>query len=78
MNPNYFRPRVDLAGNHIRNTSSNLFLLLPKPVQNEDIKPAELRENDLFICYPIVVSFSFSEKLWSKVLFYLFWIQTFY
>lgn len=70
MNPNYSRPRADLAGNRIRNVSGHQGgppPPLPKPVQSEDIEPAELREEDLLICYPTMLGFSFGEKLWGKL-----------
>jgi hypothetical protein len=70
MNPNYSRPRADLAGNRIRNISSNQggpSLSLSKPVQSEDIETAELTEDDLLICCPTVLGFSFGEKLWGKL-----------
>ena len=72
MNPNYSRPRADLAGNRVRNASSHQGgppPLLPKPVQSEDIEPAELTEEDLLSCCPTVLGFGFDEKLWGE--FYL-------
>ena len=72
MNPNYSRPRADLAGNRVRNASSHQGgppPPLPKPVQSEDIEPAELTEEDLLICCPTVLGFGFDEKLWGE--FYL-------
>lgn len=66
MNPNYSRPRADLAGNRIRNASGGTPLPLPRPVQSEDVEPAELREDDLLIYCPTVLGFSFGEKLWGR------------
>ncbi|KAL5322937.1 hypothetical protein ACEPPN_010917 [Leptodophora sp. 'Broadleaf-Isolate-01'] len=66
MNPNYSRPRADLAGNRIRNASGGTPLPLPRPVQSEDVEPAELREDDLLIYCPTVLGFSFGEKLWAE------------
>jgi hypothetical protein len=72
MNPNYSRPRADLAGNRIQKASSYQGSPPPpplKPVQSEDIEPAELAEDDLLICCPTVLGFSFGEKVWGE--FYL-------
>lgn len=69
MNPNYSRPRADLAGTRIRNASGGPPPPLPKPVRSEDVEPAELRRDDLIICCPTVLGFSFGEKLWGE--FYL-------
>jgi hypothetical protein len=72
MNPNYSRPHANLAGNRIRNASSYQGgppPPLPKPVQSEDIEPAELTEDDLLICCPTMLGFSFGKKLWGE--FYL-------
>jgi hypothetical protein len=66
MNPNYSRLYTNLAGNRIQKVSSyqgSLPLLLLKPVQSKDIKSAELVEDDLLICYPTVLGFSFGKKV---------------
>jgi hypothetical protein len=57
MNPIYSRPRANLAESRIRNASSGL----PPPL--EDVELAKLREDDLLLCCPTVLGFSFSEKL---------------
>jgi hypothetical protein len=69
MNPNYSRPRADLAGSRNSNVSGGPPPPPSKPIQSEDVEPAELTEDDLLICCPTVLGFSFGEKLWGA--FYL-------
>jgi hypothetical protein len=64
MNPNYSRPRTDLDV-----TRPNQ----PPPgwstrtvVKSNGIEPAELTEDDLLICCPTVLGFSFGEKIWGE------------
>ena len=41
----------------------------PSQVKSNGVEPAELTEDDLLICCPTVLGFSFGEKLWGE--FYL-------
>ena len=69
MNPNYSRPRTDLDV-----TRPNKSGQPPPPgygpsnrvVKSDGIKPAELTEDDLLICCPTVLGFSFGEKQWGE------------
>ena len=69
MNPNYSRPRTDLDV-----TRPNKSGQPPPPgygpsnrvVKSDGIEPAELTEDDLLICCPTVLGFSFGEKQWGE------------
>ena len=69
INPNYSRPRADLAGSRNSKVSSGPPPPPSQPVQSEDVKLAKLTEDDLLICCLTVLGFSFGEKLWGE--FYL-------
>jgi len=67
MNPNYSRPRADLAA-----TVWDRHRLPPgyepprDQVKSDDVEPVELKEGDLLICCPTVPGFSFGEKMWVE------------
>ncbi|KAF8540209.1 P-loop containing nucleoside triphosphate hydrolase protein [Trichophaea hybrida] len=68
MNPNYSRPRTDLARTRPEGGSG------PPPggppgrdqVKSDDVEPADLTEDDFLICCPTVPGFSFGGKLWAE------------
>ncbi|PMD21103.1 P-loop containing nucleoside triphosphate hydrolase protein [Hyaloscypha hepaticicola] len=64
MNPNYSRPRTDLdvtRPNQLPPGWSSCTV-----VKSNGIEPAELTEDDLLICCPTVLGFSFGEKIWAE------------
>jgi hypothetical protein len=63
INPNYSRPRANLARSQNSNISSGLPPSPSKPIQSKDVKPAELTKDGLLICCPTVLDFSFGKKL---------------
>jgi hypothetical protein len=72
MNPNYSRPRADLA-EMSRDRVVRLGGPPPLPpqssrniIQGEDVEPAELTEDDLLICCPTVLGFSYNKKIWGE------------
>jgi hypothetical protein len=72
MNPNYSRPRTDLdvtRPNRSGPPSGPPPGYGPYQVKSNGVEPAELTEDDLLICCPTVLGFSFGEKLWGE--FYL-------
>jgi hypothetical protein len=69
MNPNYSRPRTDLD---VTRPNRSGQLLLPgysssrNVVKSGGVEPAEITEDDLLICCPTVLGFSFGEKKWGE------------
>jgi hypothetical protein len=69
MNPNYTIPRADLDVTRPYKSGQP-----PPPgywpsrhvVKSDSIEPAELTEDDLLICCPTVLGFSFGEKMWGE------------
>ena len=75
MNPNYSRPRTNLARTRPENSLSVVYVGGPPPlpsgrlprdyVKSDDIELEDLREDDFLVCCPIVLGFSFGDKLWG-------------
>jgi hypothetical protein len=75
MNPNYSRPRNDLAGTRLGNSLSVVYVGGPPPpplgrpprdhVKNDDVELDDLTEDDFLVCCPTVLGFSFGDKLWG-------------
>jgi hypothetical protein len=75
MNPNYSRPRTDLAGTRPGNSLSVVYIGGPPPqppgspprdhVKSNDVELDDLTEDDFLVCCPTVLGFSFGDKLWG-------------
>jgi hypothetical protein len=61
MNPNYTRPRANLAGTRWASPPGS------DRVKCDDIELSELKEDELLICCPTVLGFSLDEKLWGEI-----------
>jgi hypothetical protein len=71
MNPNYSRPRTDLDVMRPNRSGQPPPPGYPPPGQlkSDGVEPAELTEDDLLICCPTVLGFSFGEKQWGESVF---------
>jgi len=75
MNPNYSRPCINLARTRPKNSLLVVYVSGPPPlpsgrlprdyVKSDNVKLEDLREDDFLVCYPTVLGFSFSDKLWG-------------
>jgi hypothetical protein len=75
MNPNYSRPRTDLAGTRPPGNSLSVVYVggppSPPPGSREQVKSDgveldDLTEGDFLVCCPTVLGFSFGDKLWGE------------
>jgi hypothetical protein len=60
MNPNYTRPRANLAGTRWASPPGS------NQVKCDEVELSELKEDELLICCPTVPGFSLDEKLWGE------------
>lgn len=65
-NPNYTKPRIDEFGKS--SDGWTMFDLSKKPdkVKRNAMDPAAVNDDDLLLCSPSVLGFSFGSKLWCK------------
>lgn len=76
MNPNYSRPRTDLAGTRPGNSLTVVYVGGPPPpppgwlprdhVKSDNVQLDDLTEGDFLVCCPTVLGFSFGDKLWGE------------
>ena len=69
MNSNYTRPCADLDMTRLNRSGHPPlpgYRLLRAQVKSDGVEPAELTEDDLLICCPSVLGFSFGEKKWEE------------
>lgn len=74
LNPNYTRPRIDELGK--QNSSNSIWYSFDDLSENQigkiqgiSMEPARLNDNDLLLCSPTVLGFSFDDKLWRELVF---------
>jgi hypothetical protein len=66
MKPNYIRPHTNLVDPESKSPAWARFNKMLKGqgrVKSNGIEPKEMKENDLLICSPTVLGFSFGDKL---------------
>jgi hypothetical protein len=69
MNPNYSRPRTDLDVTRPNRSGQPPLPGYTPPqhvVKSDGVEAAELTDDDLLICCPTVLGFSFGEKQWGE------------
>ena len=68
MNPNYLRQRITKNANAAPIHFSDSLPTLRNRPRTEVMAPTDLTDDDLLICSPTVLGFSFNDTLWGKML----------